>query len=176
MGSWQHPACPRGILGILETFHSPTGVTLALLPLWPRFPQIPTAGTESVLPSSRNTLTRTQKGPQKDQGVPKKGLFDVSCTRQQKGATCGAFSQLLPELACHGTSALLFPFPPWGKPNHLQTHEVIFKAFKADFSSPFPCRETADQLPEAVSPGSQVGGRVQGRSKALLDKGEERRG
>lgn len=37
---------------------------------------------------------------------PKRGspalLCKVSCTQKQKEATCGAFSQLLPELSCRG--------------------------------------------------------------------------
>lgn len=101
-GSWQHPAHPRGIL---ETFHSPRGAaghgdTGTSHPL------------ASVSPNSHNRdricpslLTehgdKGHSSPQK--GTPQAVPCEVSCTReQQKGATCGAFPQLLPGLACHG--------------------------------------------------------------------------
>lgn len=151
----------------------PVTVTLALRTLWPRFPQIPTTGTEFVLPSSRSTVTRVTAAPRK--GHPR--LCPVrfpALGSSRREPHVGLSHSCSPGWRAMGTSAAALPSPSRRKTRPPPNPRV--SAWQTQLFLPSPCGETADQLPEAASPGSQVGGRVQGRSRALLDKGEERRG
>lgn len=112
-------------------------LTLALLPLQPQFPQIPTAGAEFVLSPSRSTSTRiTQQSQKKD-------FFVVSCSGSRRDPRVG-LSPSCP-LACHGTSAAAPPFPSLGRtkpsPKHSTDFWFAFRTCKPNFPSPFPAEK-----------------------------------
>lgn len=147
-------------------------LTLALLPLRPQFPQIPTAGRGFVLSSSRSTSTGIT------QQSPKKGFFFVvSCPGEQEGATCGAVPQLSPGVPRDIISCCSsFSLPPFPSPNPLWAFRFLkaFQAFKGLQTQLFPPLSLQRNSKSTPSPGSQVGGRVQGRRKTLLDKKQQR--
>lgn len=66
------------------------------------FPKILQQGQYLSFPTEHSAkhLDKVTASPPK-RGIPAL-LCKVSCTQKQNGATCGAFSQLLTELSCHG--------------------------------------------------------------------------